>query len=302
MTIVPKLCRRCGREFPPTVEYFSGDRAKKDGLRTLCRECDAQAKQTRRQENIEEARHKEREQKKREREINPEKVKARKREYYANHAEQEREAKRRWRMENPERAKAISQKYQETHKEQIREYDRRRRAENPEKARERVQKWKKANPERVKELVRNWKTNNPERDKELSREKAHRWAVAHPEKVLEHARRRRALKAGAIGFYTEDDVRKQFEAQMGLCCWCLRPLTDYERDHLIALARGGTNWARNIVVACPHCNGSKWKWMPFYEWTPPFLRRDTPCSALEWLVFMDVVERFVELVQMEEEI
>jgi 5-methylcytosine-specific restriction endonuclease McrA len=196
--------------------------------------------------------------------------------------------------------RASNKKYAVTHQEQVRQARRRRRAKNLERELERARQWRKEHPERVKELVKEWKKKNPERAKEISRGISRRWAAAHPEKVLEHARRRRALKIGAIGFYTEEDVMKQFEAQWGLCCWCLKPLAEYQRDHLIALARGGTNWARNIVVACPHCNNSKWKWMPFYEWTQPFLRRETPCSALEWLVFNDVVERFMELVEAED--
>jgi 5-methylcytosine-specific restriction endonuclease McrA len=299
MNIVPKLCRRCERKFPPTAEYFSIDRSKNDGLRTLCKDCDAKAKQKRRQDNIEEARQKEREQKRREQATNPEKVRARKRQYYADHAEQEREKKREKYKKNPEPAKAAAKKYAVTHKEQVREAKRCRRAENPEKVREEIRRWKKANPERVKEMLKEWKKKNPERAKEISRETTRRWADAHPEEVLEKVRLQRARKAGALGFYTKEDIHKQFKMQYGLCCWCLKPLTKYQRDHLIALARGGTNWARNIVIACPHCNSSKWKWMPFYEWTPPFLRRDIPCSALEWLVFMDVVERFMELAQVE---
>lgn len=33
-------------------------------------------------------------------------------------------------------------------------------------------------------------------------------------------------------------------------------------DHVIPLARGGTNARRNLVVCCKECNNKKGSWMP----------------------------------------
>lgn len=34
-----RVCNRCGRELPANTEHFCRDRHRKDGLRTICRDC-----------------------------------------------------------------------------------------------------------------------------------------------------------------------------------------------------------------------------------------------------------------------
>jgi len=52
------------------------------------------------------------------------------------------------------------------------------------------------------------------------------------------------------------------------CYWCQTPLQTtgpnaFHTDHLIALAKGGTNGPENIVCACPSCNLHKSDKMPW---------------------------------------
>ncbi len=42
----------------------------------------------------------------------------------------------------------------------------------------------------------------------------------------------------------------------------------YTIDHVRPVARRGTNWAWNLVLACRHCNGSHGPRMVFSEWQP----------------------------------
>lgn len=74
---------------------------------------------------------------------------------------------------------------------------------------------------------------------------------------------RKALKRGALGRYTGDDLKAQYVKQNGLCFWCNDALDDtYHADHYIPLIKGGTNFPENIVLSCPTCNISKGGKMP----------------------------------------
>ncbi len=44
------------------------------------------------------------------------------------------------------------------------------------------------------------------------------------------------------------------------CAWCGCPLTkdNFEVDHIIPRALGGTNKPNNLCAACSDCNGSRW--------------------------------------------
>jgi 5-methylcytosine-specific restriction endonuclease McrA len=41
------------------------------------------------------------------------------------------------------------------------------------------------------------------------------------------------------------------------CAYCWSVGEQLTPDHVIPLARGGTNWARNVVPACLSCNRRK---------------------------------------------
>lgn len=72
----------------------------------------------------------------------------------------------------------------------------------------------------------------------------------------------KARRRAAPGHHTEADVKQQYATQAGKCYWCDKPLGSFERDHVVPLTRGGTNWPENIVVACPTCNRSKGNRLP----------------------------------------
>lgn len=79
----------------------------------------------------------------------------------------------------------------------------------------------------------------------------------HPEKTQAKNARRRALKLGAEGSYTDEDVKRIFKQQRGRCAYCRVKLLRFHVDHIKALASGGSNKPSNIQLTCSPCNSRK---------------------------------------------
>jgi 5-methylcytosine-specific restriction endonuclease McrA len=81
-----------------------------------------------------------------------------------------------------------------------------------------------------------------------------------------HLHRRRARERAAGGSYTVQQLQQQVERQKARCYYCKVKLGKvYHADHIVPLARGGTNDISNIVLACPTCNLRKGAKLP-HEW------------------------------------
>lgn len=116
------------------------------------------------------------------------------------------------------------------------------------------------------------------RNREKVAEKYRRWLAANPEQARAGGHARRARQANAEGRWTKYDIRRQYALQSGVCFWCDASIAGgYHIDHLIPLARGGSNWPHNLVLACPPCNHSKHASLPL-DWA---LRRRAlaPCAV-----------------------
>jgi 5-methylcytosine-specific restriction endonuclease McrA len=71
-------------------------------------------------------------------------------------------------------------------------------------------------------------------------------------------RGRKARQAGAEGRYTADDVERITKSQRGKCAICGKPLgKKLHVDHIIPIAKGGSNWPKNLQVTHPKCNVAK---------------------------------------------
>jgi len=83
-----------------------------------------------------------------------------------------------------------------------------------------------------------------------------RWRRENPEKVLAVQHRHRSRKRQAPGHFTAADIARIRLRQGGRCYYCgrRRKLTI---DHKKSLAMGGSNWPRNLALACASCNGAK---------------------------------------------
>lgn len=72
-------------------------------------------------------------------------------------------------------------------------------------------------------------------------------------RVVKH--RRRSRDREAEGAFAVADVLRIGDMQKWKCHWCSKPTKKhYHVDHLIPLAKGGTNRPSNLVIACPKCN------------------------------------------------
>lgn len=77
------------------------------------------------------------------------------------------------------------------------------------------------------------------------------------ERVNRAVRRARIRKAG--GQFSREDILIRFKAQRGRCAWCATSIKKkYHIDHILSVARGGSNDPRNIQLLCPSCNLRKW--------------------------------------------
>jgi 5-methylcytosine-specific restriction endonuclease McrA len=111
----------------------------------------------------------------------------------------------------------------------------------------------KANRETYNARRRAWRAEHPE--EKLAYDRAYR--AANPDKMSAYDRNRRAREQSAEGTHTAEDIRAQYDRQKGKCFWCHKKLGKYHVDHVVPIARGGSNGPENLVVACPHCNHTK---------------------------------------------
>jgi 5-methylcytosine-specific restriction endonuclease McrA len=172
---------------------------------------------------------------------------SRRKRYYDTHQEQATAYTRSWVANNPERKKAADKAYRERSREQIRpvKHD-----------------WYIARRDRVKAKKKARYHANPEWHRAQSRQ-YHR---THKHVAKAAVARRRAREAAAQGQHTKEDVQRQYQAQKGKCYWCGKDVSNvYHLDHVIPLAKGGSNGPENLVIACPSCNLSKRDKLP-HEW------------------------------------
>lgn len=109
------------------------------------------------------------------------------------------------------------------------------------------QRWASKNKEKIKAYQRRWRKENLEKD------------------ALRSARRR-ARKKQAKGSHTNSQWLQRLAFWGWRCRYCGCQLTrrTAQRDHMIALNRGGPDWPANLVPACKSCN---------------LLKRDQPFTA-----------------------
>ncbi len=97
-----------------------------------------------------------------------------------------------------------------------------------------------------KEIVdrkRRWRKNNPDHVRAKSR-------------IYSAKRKARKLEIG--GDHSLEDIVRILRLQKRRCACCkVKLVSAYHVDHIVPLARGGDNSARNIQVLCPPCNWSK---------------------------------------------
>lgn len=85
------------------------------------------------------------------------------------------------------------------------------------------------------------------------------YAKANPLKMRAAAARRRARMAAAPGCHTEAEIRRLLVLQRFKCACCAASVkAKFHVDHIVALARGGSNSIENLQVLCQPCNNRKY--------------------------------------------
>lgn len=162
---------------------------------------------------------------------------------------------KRWREDNPGRAKANHAAWYRA---------------NREAELVKAKLWAQANPDKVRETKRRYARNNPEarratvqRWRAKTRAARRLWSrqyyALNTEKMIVRAAARRALVRSFPGDgWTPEDVAAVHKAQRGRCAYCRCKLGEkFERDHILALARGGRHDRFNLQLTCTFCNRSK---------------------------------------------
>lgn len=199
------------------------------------------------------------------------------REKYAKNPEKYRQAAKDWANANPEKVVLARKKYYNDNPERIVELRAASYIRNSEKSLAAGRVWYAENADYKRQKAREWYANNIERARasalvrsnasyaanpEMHAARAKVYRAKHKETVSAGKRKYKAAKRGAEGSHNGKDVIAIFERQRGLCANCKKKLfksgaKKYHVDHVIPLARGGSNWPSNLQCLCPTCNMRK---------------------------------------------
>ena len=157
-----------------------------------------------------------------------------------------------WRSQNPSKPRVYPKKRS---KEEIAQAQKEYYLKNREKYLEYGREaYAKRDKEAERKRLAEYAAKNPEKVKE--RKKA--WKLANPDVVRAHTRNRRALKKEVGGTHTAEDILDIHRLQRGKCAICRKKLGDsYDVDHVVPIAKGGSNDRSNLQLAHPTCNQRK---------------------------------------------
>lgn len=155
------------------------------------------------------------------------------------------------RIENEERSKIVAKLWRIKNAERLKAYQ----TANAESFKAYQARWYASNPDYDKAYGKQRRIKHRERDKAFIR----RWEAAFPDKVKAKSQRRRARKIGAEGAHSGVEWRSLVDRFGGNCVRCkvhfgLKKLT---ADHIVPLAKGGSNFIENIQPLCRRCNSAK---------------------------------------------
>ena len=254
-----KVCTKCDRELPATLEYFSRNSRAKCGLQPKCKECNRKYHyenqeriQKRRKEYYENNKEILSEKGKEYRERNADKIKARR----EGNKECIREYNRRYRLENPDYFK----EYKETNADYIKEQNKKYYQENKERIREYRREYLRKNIDKKREYAREHREKNPEWYKEY-----YKWYhKENPDKRSVWWQARRARQESLVSDFTNDEWKSAQEHFDNRCAYCGNE-TKLTQDHFIPVSAGGGYTKSNIIPACGACNSSKHD-VEFEDW------------------------------------
>jgi 5-methylcytosine-specific restriction endonuclease McrA len=178
----------------------------------------------------------------------------------AENRQRVRDAEKRRRAENPEAFKVIKRRHYEKNHEQVLAYAAAYREANREQIKAAVvgkhatfsARYRQKNPERCRQMTQAWKDEHPEQRAETNAT----WARENLSKIRTNQQNRRARASG--GQLSSDLADRLYALQKGKCACCRQALgDDYELDHIVPLALGGSNTDDNIQLLTKRCNRQK---------------------------------------------
>lgn len=105
--------------------------------------------------------------------------------------------------------------------------------------------------------MRDANRNRPHKpaDKERHRLSNRAWEKANPDKLRTTWRNKRAKRSSAPGTHSIEDIKRILRQQKCKCAYCRASIkAKYHVDHIVPLAKGGSNWPRNLQLLCVDCN------------------------------------------------
>lgn len=267
-----KICSKCKRELPATIEYFSKNKAGKYGLKSYCKQCSSKQNKAYREAHPDKDRqyyalHREERLKyaaeyhathkeehalycKQYNNEHQEEIKARRSVYNAEHKAEIKERNAKNYQGHSEERRSYAAKYRQEHSEQVQQYREEHREEHRQYDRGHYQKHKER--KHLYNLTYRQSHYDEIREKQKLYWSSERGRVIH--RAQSH--RRRSLKRNASGRYTVEELYQQRQRQRNKCYYCRKRLnkSDWHADHVIPLSRGGSNHISNIVITCPTCN------------------------------------------------
>lgn len=267
-----KRCTTC-KAVKPHADFAKGG-ARWDGLNPKCRTCCAEycAQRTLRDPDWQ------KEHSARHRALHSDDLNRDARRRYHADIEASRAKCREKRIKNPESVKNSARKYREENRDKCNEYSRLRKAELRKQRKElgitltpkeRSEKRKRAriyqekNREAINERQRLRHAERMRSDLEYKGRclaNSAKYHAKNPDKIRSIRRNRKARIRNADGRHTEADVAEILAMQKGRCAdpSCRKKLGDkYHVDHIVPIAKGGSNDRSNLQIMHPACNQRK---------------------------------------------
>lgn len=231
-----KTCTRCKESKPNNNEYFAKNKACKDGLNPICKQC----------------------------------IKEYNKKYYQTNSDKVKENVKEHASKNKESIKDYQREYYQTNKDILRKKNDKWASEHRDKMAEYRRNWKKRNPNSDKDYYENnkddvLKRNSLYRSKHVEKMRFYKkkWKVKNREKLYQSARIRQLNKSK--GNYSLDEWEQAKVYFDNKCAYCGASSDVLSQDHFIPLSKGGSYTKDNIIPACISCNSSKSD-TDFKEW------------------------------------